>query len=201
MKFREIIASTSPRKIQKNSWSPRPFARRDGLGLLVVHPSIGEASSARLHAGPLILRCAIGKSGIRHSKREGDHATPAGTYRLLGLRQRHDRLPRLTCALPTRTTGPRDGWCDDPHAARYNEAIPLPAPEGHEQLYRDDHVYDLVVVLDHNRRPRVRGHGSAIFFHLSRPDDAGTEGCVAISGDDMRRLLPRLARHVRMRIG
>jgi L,D-peptidoglycan transpeptidase YkuD (ErfK/YbiS/YcfS/YnhG family) len=148
-----------------------------------------------------VLRCALGQTGIRVAKREGDHATPAGSYRLLALLQRYDRLPRLRTAKTGRPIHPQDGWCDDPRAGPYNCAVTLPSRVGHERLYRDDHVYDLLVILDHNQRPRVRGHGSAIFFHLARPDYAGTEGCIAISRDDMRRLLPRLARHVRMRIG
>ncbi len=66
-------------------------------------------------------------------------------------------------------------------------------------MWMKEPSYDIVLVLDHNQSPRVRGRGSAIFFHLTNTrSSTGTAGCIAISPADMRRLLPRLARDCRM---
>ncbi len=153
-----------------------------------------------LQAGSLTFSCALGTKGIRSDKREGDRATPRGSFKLLKVLLRRDRGVGGPLRLQNAAIQPDDGWCDDARAPAYNRPIRLPSAVGHEKLCRDDRVYDVVIVLDHNQRPRVRGRGSAIFFHLARPGYQPTEGCVAISAADMRRLLPRLARHVVMDI-
>jgi L,D-peptidoglycan transpeptidase YkuD (ErfK/YbiS/YcfS/YnhG family) len=84
---------------------------------------------------------------------------------------------------------PDDGWCDDPSSPFYNQHVKLPFAPSHEKLWRDDHVYDLIVVLGHNDDPPVAGMGSAIFAHLARPDYSGTEGCVALKLEDMQAFL------------
>ena len=86
-----------------------------------------------------------------------------------------------------------DIWCDAKGHALYNRPSRLPLAASHERLWREDHVYDVILVLNHNSRPRRQGRGSAIFFHLARSPPAPTAGCVAISPAAMRRLLPRLA--------
>ena len=82
-----------------------------------------------------------------------------------------------------------DGWCDDPADTEYNRLVRLPYPARAERLWRDDHIYDIVVVLGHNDSPPVPGMGSAIFLHIARPDYAPTEGCVAIDRADLEALL------------
>jgi L,D-peptidoglycan transpeptidase YkuD (ErfK/YbiS/YcfS/YnhG family) len=154
----------------------------------------------RFHAGPLVLRCALGLGGIRHDKREGDHATPAGDFRLLAGFFRADRVMRKAWPWPMRLIRPSDGWCDDPESAAYNRRAALPCRGSHEKLWRADRLYDLVIVLDYNIRPCRKNRGSAIFLHCARGDFAPTEGCVALRPDDLRKLLPRLARNVRLTI-
>ena len=34
---------------------------------------------------------------------------------------------------------------------------------------RADHLYDFIVEIDHNTRPRIAGRGSAVFMHVARP--------------------------------
>jgi len=133
--------------------------------------------------------CAIGRGGIRVHKEEGDGATPAGTLNLLRVLYRADRLgvPRTT--LRKVPIGPDDGWCDDPASSDYNRPIRLPHEARHERLWRDDAVYDVLVVLDWNLAPIVRGLGSAIFLHIAARDLAPTEGCVAVSLPDLAQLL------------
>jgi L,D-peptidoglycan transpeptidase YkuD (ErfK/YbiS/YcfS/YnhG family) len=57
---------------------------------------------------------------------------------------------------------------------------------------REDHLYDIVLVLGYNDRPRVRGKGSAIFVHLAREGLTPTAGCIAFSRRDLRALLAEL---------
>jgi len=170
-----------------------------GLSRLVAVPiprlaQAQQVSLGRLHAGPLVIACALGRAGISHAKWEGDQATPAGEFHLLAGFFRADRISRRAWSLPMRPMRPNDGWCDDPQSAVYNRHVTLPCRTGHEKLWRADHLYDLVIVLDYNIHPRRKNRGSAIFLHCARPDLAPTEGCVALRPDDLRRLLPRLAK-------
>jgi L,D-peptidoglycan transpeptidase YkuD (ErfK/YbiS/YcfS/YnhG family) len=170
-----------------------------GLSRLVATRIPGQAqaceySLGRVHAGPNVLSCALGRAGIRRDKREGDQATPVGDLRLLSGFFRPDRVSRQAWPWPMRPAVPGDGWCDDPGSACYNRQVALPCNASHEKLWRGDRLYDLVVVLDYNFRPRCKYRGSAIFLHCAQSDFAPTKGCVALRFDDLRRLLPRLAR-------
>jgi L,D-peptidoglycan transpeptidase YkuD (ErfK/YbiS/YcfS/YnhG family) len=117
------------------------------------------------------LRCALGRSGITSCKIEGDGATPTGLFPFREIYFRADRIARP--------------WCDDPRDALYNRHITLPIDASHEVLSRPDGLYDLVVVLGYNDDPVVAGKGSAIFLHVAAPDYSPTEGCVALSLDDL----------------
>ena len=153
-----------------------------------------------LAAGPLRLPCALGRSGTTIFKREGDGATPVASMALLGCYARSGRLSGLRPALPTIRSRPDSGWCDAPTHPAYNRPVRLPFPAGTEMLQRADRLYDLVVVLDWNIRERQRGKGSAIFLHIAREGYAPTEGCVAVSPTDMRRLAPFLHKGVRLTV-
>ena len=145
-----------------------------------------------------MLPCSLGRNGVTHRKREGDGKTPLGQFALKGGFVRRDHLAIPANRLTLQQSLPQHGWCDDPRAPSYNRLVRLPSPHGHETLQRADGLYDVVIVLDYNLQPRIRAHGSAIFFHLTRGPHDPTAGCVAISREAMRRLLPRLAPRVRM---
>jgi L,D-peptidoglycan transpeptidase YkuD (ErfK/YbiS/YcfS/YnhG family) len=150
-------------------------------------------SEGRLQAGQQALRCALGAAGVRRDKREGDHASPAGSWRLLSGFYRADKVrARSPYLRPIRKT---QAWCDDPASPLYNRPVVSPFSRSHEKLWRDDDLYDIVIILDYNISPRRKGRGSAIFLHCARPGFAPTEGCVALAYDDLRRLLPRLSRN------
>jgi len=134
-------------------------------------------------------RCALGRGGIRTDKREGDGATPVGAFPLRRLMYRPDRLAPPATGLPVSAIDPGDGWCDDPADAAYNRPVRLPFAASHETLWRDDGLYDVVVVLGHNDDPPVPGLGSAIFLHVARPGWEPTEGCVALALPDLLRLV------------
>ncbi|WP_026873241.1 L,D-transpeptidase family protein [Inquilinus limosus] len=137
--------------------------------------------------------CALGRGGVRPDKREGDGATPSGRFPLRRALYRPDRGPAPATALPCAPIAPVDGWCDDPADPAYNRPVRLPHPARHERMWRDDGLYDLVVVIGHNDDPPVAGLGSAVFVHLARPDGGPTEGCVALSRADLLDLLAAAA--------
>jgi len=131
--------------------------------------------------------CAIGTSGAvpADRKREGDGATPFGTWPVRGLFYRADRNPIAYSSLPARAIRPWDGWCDDPEDPRYNQPIRHPDPASHERLWRADGLYDLIVPLGYNDDPAVPGKGSAIFLHCAKPGLKPTAGCVALAKPDL----------------
>ncbi|WP_422369327.1 L,D-transpeptidase family protein [Pelagibius sp.] len=134
-------------------------------------------------------RCAVGRSGLAADKREGDGATPIGTWALRRLLFRGDRLDRPPTGLPSQAIARNDGWCDAPEDPAYNQQVELPYAASHEELWRDDGIYDLIVVLGHNDDPVIPGLGSAIFLHLARDGFSGTEGCVALERANLITLL------------
>jgi L,D-peptidoglycan transpeptidase YkuD (ErfK/YbiS/YcfS/YnhG family) len=150
---------------------------------LIVHP--GDMASW----GSRRFRCAIGRGGRRQDKREGDGATPAGSWPMRRLLYRADRLALPQTALAVSVTAVADGWCDAPLDARYNQPVPLPYPASAETLWREDGVYDLIVPLGYNDAPVVAGAGSAIFLHVARDDFSATEGCVALALGDLLTVL------------
>ena len=145
------------------------------------------------------MPCALGRSGRRALKREGDGATPIGHFLLERVLYRPDRSPRPRTGLPLRAIAPADGWCDAPADRNYNRSIRHPYPASAERLWRADGLYDVVVVLACNRRPRIRGRGSAIFIHVARPGFTPTEGCIALRRPDLLRLLATLKQGARIR--
>lgn len=171
------------------------------LSVLRVFQAPGGRADGRLVAGGLTIPCKLGPAGIVARKREGDGATPVGTYRLYCGFYRPDRLRRPLAAIPLRPLRQQDGWCDDPESGQYNRLVERPFPASHEAMWMEAPIYDVVLLLDHNHRPRIKGGGSAIFFHLTRTPPKPTAGCIAIPADAMRRLLPRLARNCRIVIG
>jgi L,D-peptidoglycan transpeptidase YkuD (ErfK/YbiS/YcfS/YnhG family) len=153
-----------------------------------------------LTLGGLRLPCALGRSGRRALKREGDGATPIGSFALRELFYRPDRLPHPRTGLPVRVLRVEDGWCDDPSDRNYNRRVRHPYPASAERLWRADHLYDLILVMGYNDRPRLKGRGSAVFMHVAGPGLAATEGCVALRLPDLKRLIGRLRRGARVHI-
>lgn len=179
------------RAVSKKSASNRAGNSRS----ITVFSSPRERHCGLLRCGALQLPCVLGANGITHMKREGDSATPAGRLKLLSLIVRPDRGPRSVAAVPVRAMRRSDGWCDDPASGAYNRPLRLPSSAGHETMWRDDRLYDVVGVLDWNFRPRIRRRGSAIFLHVARPDYAPTAGCIALAPRDLRLLLAAAGRN------
>lgn len=176
----------------KRQKTPRKIAKT--VSRLVVRPAPCDQRRAILQAGQLTFPAALGRSGRTSRKREGDGATPIAIMPLLFAYRRGDRGPWTATSLPMRISQPNMLWCDAVNDPNYNRPVRSPFHPSHEKLQREDELYDVCIVADWNLRSRKRGCGSAIFFHIARPGYTPTEGCVAISPRDMRRLLPYLGR-------
>lgn len=162
------------------------------LRTLYVRSTPGIRTRGVLLAGPLAIPVALGRGGILANKREGDGGTPRGRFRLIRLWWRADRANRPSTLLPSRRIGPRDAWCEDPSDRHYNRPVERPAGAPGDRLRRDDHLYDYIIEISHNARPRVAGRGSAVFVHVARPGFAPTAGCVAMTQPRLRHLLERI---------
>lgn len=169
------------------------------IALLAVRSRPGKPAEGLLNVGGTVFRCALGRGGVRAVKREGDGATPLGRMRLLYGYFRRGRFGTRS-GLTLRPIDSHLGWCDAPADRNYNRPVRLPYPAGHERMERPDRLYDACIVLDYNIRPRLRGRGSAIFFHVAKPGFRPTEGCIAVSPRVMARLLPKLSRSTVLRV-
>ena len=159
------------------------------MTLLTVRAAPG-ATRGTLAVGERVRPCALGRGGMVEGKREGDGGTPIGRFPLRRLFYRPDRESPPATGLPALPLAADLGWCDDPaDAMHYNRLVRLPFGPSHERMWRDDGLYDLVVELGYNDAPPVPGRGSAIFMHLARPDWGPTEGCIAMTRDDLLAVL------------
>jgi L,D-peptidoglycan transpeptidase YkuD (ErfK/YbiS/YcfS/YnhG family) len=174
--------------------------RQSTVKTLSVHAAPGSRTRGLLRAGPLAFPVALGRGGILANKREGDGATPRGTFQLKRLWWRADRDPRPASTLPIRRITPEDAWCEDPADRRYNRPIKIPPGGAGDRLRRDDHLYDFIIEIDHNTRPRIARRGSAVFIHLARPNLSPSAGCVTMSKSWMRALLRHIGRETRITI-
>jgi L,D-peptidoglycan transpeptidase YkuD (ErfK/YbiS/YcfS/YnhG family) len=171
------------------------------LSIVTVRAAAGQRSRGWLSAGGQNIPVALGRGGIRTNKREGDGGTPKGTFRPRRLWWRADRHPRPRTFLPVRAIGPEDVWCEDPSDRHYNQPVRLNAQQRGDRLTRDDHLYDFIIEIDHNTKPRIAGRGSAVFLHLAHTDFSPTAGCVSMTRGAMLRLLKRLGPETRIVIG
>jgi len=153
--------------------------------------------------------CSIGKNGIRADKKEGDGATPAGDFPIREILYRADRMDaqetKLLKALAqegfkVQALTPNDGWVDDVNSDYYNQFVKISAFKRqvprHERLWREDHLYDIIVVLGYNDDPIMKGKGSAIFMHLARQNIfkkyGQTDGCIGLNKTDLLKVLNAL---------
>ena len=179
--------------IKNRSSGPLPAIR--------VKPAAGNPRRGWLTAGHLTIPVALGRGGILANKREGDGGTPRGIFRPRQLWWRGDRHSRPQTFLPVRTIGDTDAWCEDPRDRHYNQPIRLEREQGGDRLKRADHLYDFIIEIDHNTRPRIAGRGSAVFLHLARDNFGPTAGCVSMTRAAMLQLLRRLGPRTRIIIG
>ncbi len=138
------------------------------------------------------FRCSIGKNGMTKNKIEGDFCTPIGEFKFEKIFYREDKIKEASFLLPSEIISKNDGWCDDPNSKYYNQHIKFPFDYSAEKLYRSDDLYDLILVINYNTNPILRGKGSAIFLHIAKPQFEGTEGCIAVNKEDLITLAQRV---------
>lgn len=125
-------------------------------------------------------------------KREGDHRAPAGVFRI---ESTFGSQKREMLHLPYRQTTALDFWVDDSDSKFYNQWVHMGDRAAQsdwgsaETLRRKDGLYELAIVVGHNRSPAIAKRGSAIFMHRwSRPGRA-TIGCTAMEKSHLEALV------------
>ena len=148
----------------------------------------------------LELKCTLGKAGVEIKKREGDNITPKGTYKILNIYYRKDRIKKINSEFTLIEIKKNIGWCDDPKSKKYNQLIKLPSKYRHEKFFRNDRIYDLILVLDYNMNPIIKDKGSAIFIHIAKNNYSKTRGCIALKRDDLIEIISKIKRDTKIRI-
>jgi L,D-peptidoglycan transpeptidase YkuD (ErfK/YbiS/YcfS/YnhG family) len=146
----------------------------------------------------LKFRCALGKAGIGKKKIEGDNITPKGSFDIVKIYYRNDRVKKISSKFKLIKITKKMGWCDDPNNKSYNQLINLPTNCKYEKLYRKDNVYDLVIVLDYNIKPTIKNKGSAIFIHVARQDYKKTAGCIALKKNHLKKLIKTIKKNTKV---
>lgn len=173
----------------------------DGIGqLLVVFNETPESNSATLLAmekkdnkwvaASASIAVGIGRNGFAapNEKREGDHKSPTGVFRLGQLfcyeKEVNTRMPFIQ-------TTRDDKWIDDPNSSDYNRYVRGTTQAGSfENLKINSDEYKYCMAIEYNMNPVVKGMGSAIFLHLSIGDvPNSSSGCVVVTLKDMEWLL------------
>ena len=145
------------------------------------------------------LKCCIGKNGINSNKKEGDFSTPKGVFNIKKLYFRKDRVGTPKCKIGKRIIKKNMAWCDESSHKKYNEEIKVYNKNLKENLYRDDHNYDYIILTSHNEL-KIPNKGSAIFIHLT-DNYKPTAGCVALKKKDFEILLRLIDKKTKIKIG
>jgi len=146
----------------------------------------------RLFFGKKIYKCALGKSGVSKNKREGDGATPVGTFPIREVFYRPDRVAKPKGQIPISKLKPNDAWSDDPKHDNYNKKVSMPHEGRIERLWRTDHAYDIIVVIGYNDEPVKTSSGSAIFIHIASDNYKKTRGCIALKCSDLEEIISKI---------
>ena len=144
------------------------------------------------------FRCALGKAGVGKKFQEGDGLTPIGTYKIVKVYYRKDKIKKLTSNLKLISINKSMGWCDDPKSKKYNQLIKLPSKYRHEKLFRNDRIYDLILVLDYNMNPIIKNKGSAIFIHIAKNNYCKTKGCLALKKKNLIEIISKIKRDTKI---
>ena len=160
---------------------------------IIVQTTSWDATAGVLFIGTSRYDCTLGRGGVTLDKVEGDGKTPVGTYPLRQLIYRADRMTQPETGLPVEVLTADTGWCEDPAHPDYNKKVTLPHPAVCDRMTRDDHLYDMTVVIGYNDDPPAAGKGSAIFMHLAREELTPTAGCVGLRRDDLISVLRLLS--------
>jgi len=148
----------------------------------------------------LKFRCALGKAGIKKKKKEGDNITPKGEFKIIKIYYRNDKIKNITTSIKKIKIKRSTGWCDDQNSKFYNKQIKLPSKFSHEKLYRNDNLYDLILVSNYNMNPIIKNKGSAIFIHVAKNSYEKTKGCIALKKEHLIKLLSQIKKDTKIKI-
>ena len=148
----------------------------------------------------LKFRCALGKAGINTKIIEGDNVTPEGIFKIIKIYYRPDKIRKIKTLIKKIKISKNMGWCDDPKSRFYNQQIKLPTKYSHEKLYRNDNLYDLIVVLNYNIDPIIKNKGSAIFLHIAKKSYQKTKGCIALKKEHLIKIISRIKKNTKIKI-
>ena len=154
--------------------------------------------SGYLKYNDIKFKCALGKSGIGKKRIEGDNITPKGTFKIIKIYYRKDRIKKINSVFKIIEIKKDMGWCDDPESKKYNQLIKLPSKYRHEKLFRNDRIYDLILVLDYNMSPVIKNKGSAIFIHIAKNNYNKTKGCIALKKKDLIEIVSKIKRDTKV---
>jgi len=146
------------------------------------------------------FRCALGKGGIKKKIKEGDNITPKGIFKITKIYYRPDKVKKIFTRIKTIIIKKDMGWCDDPGSILYNKQIKLPTKFSHEKFYRDDNLYDLILVLSYNTKPIIKNKGSAIFIHVAKSYYKKTKGCISLKKQDLIKLISNIKKNTKIKI-
>ena len=156
--------------------------------------------SGHLKYKNLKFKCSLGKAGIGEKMKEGDKITPKGTYEIVAIYFRSDRIKKISSKFKLIKIKKNMGWCDDPKSKKYNQLIKLPNMYRHEKLYRKDNVYDLILALNYNMRPIMKNKGSAIFIHIANKNYKSTAGCIGLKKTHLINLVKKIKKNTKVLI-
>ena len=156
--------------------------------------------SGHLKYKKLKFRCALGKAGVKKKIMEGDNITPKGIFRIIKIYYRPDKFKEIKTLIKKIKIRKNMGWCDDPKSRFYNQQIKLPTKYGHEKLYRNDNLYDLIAVLNYNINPIIKNKGSAIFLHIVKNSYQKTKGCIALKKKHLIEILSKIKKNTKIKI-
>ena len=154
--------------------------------------------SGYLKYNDIKFKCALGKSGIGKKRIEGDNITPKGTFKIIKIYYRKDRIKKINSIFKLIEIKKDMGWCDDPESKKYNQLIKLPSKYRHEKLFRNDRIYDLIIVLNYNMSPVIKNKGSAIFIHIAKNNYNKTKGCIALKKKDLIEIVSKIKRDTKV---
>ncbi len=139
-------------------------------------------------------KCLVGFSGVGKKQVEGDGFTPIGTYELLEVFYRKDKVNTIYSVKKCNQITRKSGWSIDPDDKRYNKFVSLPYEMLHEEMFRMDRAYDVIITTSFNSFPTKANRGSAIFIHCI--DLAKyTQGCVAMPKNTLLKIVTLLKKN------
>jgi len=155
-------------------------------------------NSGYLKYKDLKFRCSLGKAGIGKKEKEGDKITPKGTYKIVKIYYRNDRVKKIFSDFKLFKIKKNMVWCDDPKSKKYNRLVKLPSKYAYEELHRKDNIYDLVLVLNYNMKPIIKNKGSAIFIHIANKNYKKTAGCIGLKKSHLINIIKKIKKNTKV---